>query len=114
MFQNGYNHCTDEALGTYIAPVNEYMQGYITQKAQDTEDQGYDFEEPEVAQYVFCTPFEIENKIFYFQLGCADGRTDKIAVNIYEDSACTTRSIVDGFDDSNVDISAIQVSISLV
>jgi len=109
VFENGYNHCTDTALGTYITSVPEYMQGYLAQKEQDTEDQGYEYEEPEVAQYAYCTPFEIENQMFYFQLGCADDSTEKLAVNIYEDNTCTTRSAVDGYDDSNIDVSAVQV-----
>ena len=110
MFEAGSNHCTDDSLGTYIATVPEYMQGYLAQKEQDTEDQGYEYEESDVAQYAYCTPFEIENQMFYFQLGCADGTTEELAVNIYEDNTCTTRSVVDGFDDSNIDVSAIQVS----
>ena len=113
VFENGYNHCTDDALGTYITSVPEYMLGYLAQKEQDTEDQGYEYEEPEVAQYAYCTPFEIENQMFYFQLGCADDTTEKLAVNIYTDNTCTTRSAVDGYDDSNIDVSAIQVMITL-
>ena len=109
VFENGYNHCTDDALGTYITSVPEYMLGYLAQKEQDTEDQGYEYGEPEVAQYAYCTPFEIENQMFYFQLGCADDTTEKLAVNIYTDNTCTTRSTVDGYDDSNIDVSAIEV-----
>jgi len=109
MFENGYNHCTDTPLGTYISSVPQFMQGYLSQKEQDTEDQGYEWEAPDVAQYAYCTPFEIENKIYYFQLGCSDSTVEEIAVNIYEDDACTQRSAVDGFDDSNIDVSSIQV-----
>jgi len=111
MYENGYNHCTDKPLGTYTVTVPLFMQGYLNQKEQDTEDQGYEWEQPEVGQYAYCTAFEIQNQIYYFQLGCADGTSEQIAVNIYEDNACTVRSVVDGYDDSNIDVSEIQVRV---
>ena len=46
---------------------------------------------------------------YYMQLGCADSSTQAIAVNIYQDNQCTKRSIVDGMDDSTIDVSEIQV-----
>lgn len=109
MFANGYNHCTDSPIGTYIASVPQFVQGYLSQKEQDTEDQGYEWASPDVAQYAYCTPYEIENKMYYMQLGCADVSVEKLVVNIYEDSSCTKRSKVDGYDDSNIDVSEIQV-----
>jgi hypothetical protein len=77
---------------------------------QEMEDQGYEnWETPEVAQYVECTGFVIENQQFYMQLGCADGTSQALAVNIYKDNECTQRSVVDGYDDSNIDVSEVQV-----
>jgi len=74
------------------------------------EDQGYeDYELPEVAQYAYCTAMEIQNKMYYFQMGCADGESQGLAVNIYEDNTCTTRSYVEGYDDANIDVSELQV-----
>jgi hypothetical protein len=102
-------HCADDPIGTYIAPVPYFVQGYIQDYAQDMEEQGYDYEYPAVATYISCTAFTIQNQQFYFQLGCADGTSQALAVNIYTDKACTTRSVVDGYDDSNIDVSEIKV-----
>jgi len=110
MHEHGYQkQCTDDPTGTYIAPVPYFLDGYLKDIAQEMEDQGYEYQAPDVAQYIECTPFVIENVQYYFQVGCADGTSQALAVNIYEDNACTTRSVVDGFDDSNIDVSSIQV-----
>ena len=109
MFENGYHHCTDSPTGTYITSVPQFALGYLAQKEQDTEDQGYEWAAPDVAQYAYCTPYEIENKMYYMQLGCADGSVEQLAVNIYEDDTCTKKSKIDGFDDANIDVSDIQV-----
>ena len=109
VFDEAYNHCGDDPVGTYITPVPYFVQGYLQQEAQDMYDQGYDYQMPEVSQYAYCTPYQTENQILYFQLGCSDASNQELAVNIYEDNACTVRSQVDGYDDSNIDVSAIQV-----
>lgn len=115
VFENGAHHCTDTPVGTYITPVQHYLQGVLDQKQQDMEDQGYeDYELAEVSQYVACTPMEIQNNMYYFQVGCADDSHQALAVNIYQDNTCTTRSAVDGFDDANIDASDIQASLFLV
>lgn len=107
----GYQkQCTDDPVGTYIAPVPYFVDAYLQDIAMEAEDQGYDYEAPEVAQYTQCTPFTIQNKQYYFQLGCADDTSQKLAVNIYEDNACSVRSVVDGYDDTNIDVSKVQVS----
>ena len=48
---------------------------------------------------------------YYTQLGCSDDSTQSIAVNIYSDNTCETRSEVDGYDDANVDLSELEVSL---
>ena len=115
MYDTGYNHCGDDPVGTYITPVPYFVQGYLAQQEQDMQDQGYDYEAAAVADYAYCTPYEIaNNQIIYLQLGCADadydGSNQQLAVNIYQDNLCTKRSQVDGFDDANIDVSAIAVS----
>ena len=109
MFDTGYNHCSDDPIGTYVTPVSRFVQGYLEQQEQDYEDQGLEYEAPDVAQYAYCTEYEIQNQIFYFQLGCADDNSG-LAVNIYTDNACTIKSEVNGFDDANIDVSQIKVS----
>lgn len=108
IYANGYKQCSDTAKGTYITPVPYFAQGYINQKQQDTEDQGQEYELPSAAMYAYCTPQQINQQWFYLQLGCADGNSQKLAVNIYTDNVCTNRSVVDGMDDANIDVSAIQ------
>jgi hypothetical protein len=110
IYQNGYKQCSDTAVGTYVTPVAYFMQGYLSQKASDAEDQGLEYELPSAAQYAYCTPFMSNQVYYYFQLGCSDVSTQEVAVNIYEDSTCTRRSAVEGIDDANVDVSEIQVS----
>jgi hypothetical protein len=110
LFENSGKQCADQPMGTYITPVPNFMAGYLENIQQAKEDQGYDdWEAPDVAQYIECTAFEIENQQFYFQLGCADGTSQALAVNIYSDNTCTNRSIVQGYDDSNIDVSALKV-----
>ena len=110
VYDKAANHCTDDPVGTYTSPVPYFVDGYLQQQEQDMEDQGYEYESPDVAQYVYCVPMQIQNQILYFQLGCSDVSTQELAVNIYADNECTTRSAVEGYDDSNIDASAISVS----
>ena len=74
------------------------------------QDQGYDdYVAPDVAQYIACTRVVIQNDEYWLQLGCADGTSQALSVNIYSDNTCTTRSSVDGYDDSNIDTSELEV-----
>jgi hypothetical protein len=109
VFPNHYNQCADTPVGTYIAPVSSYINGYLNQKAQDMEDQGYEYEWPDAGQYTSCTAFQSQNQVYYMQLGCADGNSLALAVNMYTDNTCTTRSVVDGMDDSVIDVTDITV-----
>jgi len=105
-----YKQCQDTPIGTYITPVSKFLQGYLQYYMQIQEDKGNDdYELPEVADYAYCTRVVIQNEEYYLQIGCADGNSLSIAVNIYSDNTCTTRSVVDGYDDSNIDISEIQL-----
>jgi len=113
--EHGYQkQCQDDPVGTYIAEVPYFMNGYLQEVEQETEEQGYEYQEPAAAQYLQCTAFVIENQQFYLQIGCADDTSLALAVNIYEDNACTVRSTVDGYDDSNIDVSSIQVRTDLL
>jgi hypothetical protein len=107
----GYKQCTDEPVGTYITPVPNFLQGYLEYYLQIQEDKGNeDFELPDAANYAYCTRAVIQNEEYWLQIGCSDGTTQSLSVNIYSDNTCTTRSVVDGYDDSNIDVSNIQVS----
>lgn len=106
-----YKQCQDDPVGTYITPVPNFLQGYLQYYMQIQEDKGYDdYELPEAANYAYCTRVVIQNQELYLQMGCADDNSLSIAVNIYEDNTCTTRSsAVDGYDDANIDVSEIQL-----
>jgi hypothetical protein len=113
MHAKGYpKQCTDEPLGTYFVSVPTFVSGYMYDLKQQMQDKGMgdDYTAPSVATYIDCTPFVINNQQFYLQLGCADKTTQALAVNIYTDSSCTQRSVVNGYDDSTIDVSAIEVS----
>ena len=45
------------------------------------------------------------------QLGCSESSSSSLSVNIYSDNTCETKSEVEGYDDSNIDISEIQIRI---
>lgn len=112
MFQmHNHDYCDqDKFMGTYIATVPDFVTGWLQEKQQQAADNGNDdYAAPDAAQYAQCTPFQIQGTYYYMQLGCADGATGQIAVNIYEDNACTVRSAVDGSDDANFDVSDLQV-----
>jgi hypothetical protein len=108
----GYQkQCSDDPMGTYVAPVPYFMNGWLQEIVMEMSDQGYDYQVPSAAQFIACTPYQFNGQQYYFQLGCADGTTQALAVNIYSDNTCTTRSLVDGYDDSNIDVSALQVRV---
>jgi hypothetical protein len=112
VFENGYKQCTDGALGTYVSAVPTFVQGYLSQKEQDAEDQGQDYEYPDAAQYIACTAYQINNKDYFFQLGCSGESNLAIEVKIYEDNACTQLSSLESSVATDIDVSAIQVRCS--
>lgn len=109
VFENGYKQCTDGALGTYVSPVPIFLQGYLSQKEQDAEDQGQDYDYPDATQYIACTAYQINGKEYYFQLGCSGETNLAIEVKIYEDNACSKLSSLESSVATDIDVSAIQV-----
>jgi hypothetical protein len=108
--EQGYKQCTDEPVGTYITPVSNFFEGYLQYYMQIQTDKGYDdYELPDAANYAYCTRMVIQNQEYWLQMGCADGTSQSIAVNIYTDNTCTIRSTVGGYDDANIDVSELQV-----
>jgi len=111
IFAQGYNLCIDDLMGTYITPVPTFVDAYLQQLEANEQDKGNDdYATPDSATYTQCTRIEIQNKEHYVQLGCTDGTSQSVSVNIYTDNTCETRSEVDGYDDANIDVSDIQVS----
>ena len=98
-------------MGTYIAPVPTFVNAYMEQLLQNELDQGNEeYSLPNEVQYTECYRQVIQNKEYWLQVGCTDGTSQSLSVNIYQDNTCTTRSTVNGFDDSNIDVSQLQVS----
>ena len=109
IFENGYKQCGDTPIGTYVTTVPNFLNGYLNQKVQDAEDQGQDFEYPDVAQYIACTAFDINDKNYYLQFGCSDETSQAVAINIFDDNACTKPSSVDRSALADIDLSSVQV-----
>jgi len=108
--EHGYKQCVDDPIGTYISPVPNFLEGYLQYYTQIQTDKGYDdYELPDSAQYAYCTRVVIQNQEYWLQMGCTDGTSQALSVNIYSDNTCTTRSEVDGYDDANIDVSEIQL-----
>jgi hypothetical protein len=110
---SGSHHCSSDPIGTYVTAVPYYMQGYLAEIEQKNSDMGVDdYVTPDAAQYSSCVPYETNSGYYWLQLGCADDTTQSLAVNFYSDNECKKRSVVDGYDDSTIDVSAVQVSAS--
>lgn len=101
-------------MGTYITPVPYFTAAYLEQLESNKQDQGYDdYVAPDAAAYIDCTYLQIEGKEYYVQLGCTDGTSQSISVNIYTDNTCETKSTVNGYDDANIDVSELKVCVFL-
>mmetsp|Transcript_28947 Transcript_28947/g.42664 ORF Transcript_28947/g.42664 Transcript_28947/m.42664 type:complete len:419 (+) Transcript_28947:138-1394(+) len=107
VFEHGYKQCSDEPIGTYITPVGYFVDAYLNHIASQYADKGNDdWAAPDVAQYTQC---QMYNNQYYVQLGCTDGTSQSLSVNIFSDNTCETRDVQDGFDDANIDVSDLQV-----
>mmetsp|Transcript_25422 Transcript_25422/g.37146 ORF Transcript_25422/g.37146 Transcript_25422/m.37146 type:complete len:417 (-) Transcript_25422:191-1441(-) len=110
VFDHSYKQCSDEPIGTYIVPVSVFVAGWTDEMAQKNADEGIDdYVAPDAAEYVACSQKVVNNVEYYLQVGCADGTTQAIGVNIYSDNTCETRDVEHGSDDANVDLSEIQI-----
>lgn len=107
MYEKSYKHCSDTPMGTYLTPVSTFVNAYLNQLVSNAADEGYeDYEVPEVAAaWAQCGQGPKVNGVqYYYQVGCSDTNPLALAVNIYEDAQCLTASVVNGYDDSNIQI----------
>jgi hypothetical protein len=109
IFENGYKQCADTPIGTYVTSVPNFLNGYLSQMAQDAQDQGQDYEYPDASQFISCTAYEIDNKYYYLQFGCSDETTQAVTINVFDDNACTKPSSVGSTSTDSIDISSLQV-----
>jgi len=108
MYEKYYNHCADKALGTYMIDVPTFVQAYYDQLELNGADMyGDDYELPS-SDYINCYPYETNNGVYYVQIGCTDGTSQSLSINLYKDSTCTTHDRnEDGFDDTTLDVSGL-------
>lgn len=110
VFEHGYKQCSDEPMGTYVTDVPTFVYAYMQQKLQNQQDLGNDdYATPESIQYTSCTRRVVDNVEYFVQLGCSDGTSQALSLNIYKDDTCTERDSQNGSDDANADVSELQV-----
>jgi len=112
VFEKGYKQCSDEPMGTYMTSVPTFVSAYMDQLEENAIDIGSDdYITPDSAQYINCYPYESQSgNIYYIQLGCTDGTSQSLSVNIYKDITCTQPDVENGYDDAQgIDVSDLQL-----
>jgi len=109
MYDKYYNHCSDKSVGTYMIDVPTFMSAYLGQLDLNGKDMyGDDYETP-AGTYIDCYPYELNNNVYYVQMGCTDGNSQSLSVNLYKDNTCTQHDRnADGIDDTTIDVSDLQ------
>lgn len=110
MYTHYQNHCTDKPIGTYMSTVPTFVSAWVDQMDLNSEDmQGDDYVTPDTT-YVNCYPYQNNNgDVYYVQLGCTDGNSQSLSVNAYKDNTCTKPNTKNGYDDTNLDVSDLQL-----
>lgn len=145
LYEKYYNHCKDRPIGTYMADVPTFVQGWADQMELVAEEMdGDDIVVPDTT-YINCYPYETNYGVvskfnlyqtvevcilsiavklilfvtrlfvftyfqYYVKLGCGDGDSQSLAVNLYSDNTCETpnRSSY-GSDDVSIDVSSFNL-----
>lgn len=110
MYEHSSNHCTDKPVGTYMTTVPTFVSAYIDQLEANAADIGSDDYESPDTTFVSCYPYETNNGVYYAQLGCTDGDSKSLSVQLYADNTCETPDKdANGNDDLNFDASSLQI-----
>ena len=113
MYGGGHNNCARAQLGTYYAPVGDFVKGYTKQKDLDYKIQDYDYDVPDEMAYTTCTAAYGDDdggSAVYLKLGCNDSTGKAIAMKAYEDSSCTEpKSSSYNIKNLGIDISDLRV-----
>jgi len=110
MFNQGNDQCDNRSSGTYIVQVPHFVDALVSQEESDAYDLGEDYEHPaSYSSYSQCTQIEIGDENYWLQLGCSDSSSKSLAVNIYSDGTCETKVTVEDWDDSNIDVSDLEI-----
>lgn len=110
IFEKAYQHCTDKPIGTYMTDVSTFVAAYLDQlELNSYEAESDDYVAPD-STYVDCYPYETNNGVYYVKLGCTDGTSQSLSVNVYKDNTCTESDRnADGMDDTTLDASDLQI-----
>jgi hypothetical protein len=105
-----YNHCADKPVGTYMTTVPIFAGAWVDQMDLNAADMyGDDYVSPDTT-YINCYPYEADSgNIYYVQLGCTDGNSQQLSVNVYSDNTCQTPDKSSGTDDTILDASELQL-----
>jgi hypothetical protein len=112
MYGGGHNNCARAQLGTYYAPVGDFVRGYTKQKDMDYKLQGNDYDVPDELAYTTCTAAYGDDdggSAVYLQLGCNGSTGKAIAMNAYEDSSCSIAKSNYNIKNLGLDISDLRV-----
>jgi len=112
VFEKGYKQCSDEPMGTYMTSVPTFVSAFMDQLGENAIDIGIDdYTTPDSADYINCSQYESQSgNIYYVQLGCTDGTSQSLSVNIYKDNICTQPDVENGYDDAQgIDVSDLQL-----
>lgn len=102
MYDKSTNYCTDTPMGTYVASVPTFVNAYLEQAEDNANDEGIEYSYPDASMYLDCVYKQINGVDYYLHLGCADDNSNSLAVNIYTDAQCTEPSVINGYDDANI------------
>lgn len=111
MYEKYYNHCADKPIGTYMVDVPTFVSAYIDQLDLNADDKnGDDYVSPD-STYVSCSQYQSSSgSVYYVQLGCTDGTSQSLSVNVYKDNTCSKPDKNShGLDDTNMDASNLQI-----
>jgi hypothetical protein len=109
MYEKYYNHCKDKPIGTYMTDVPTFISAWVNQLDLNSEDVGGDDYVSPDTTFVNCYPYETNNGVYYVQLGCTDGDSQSLSVNVYKDNTCETPDKNEhGMDDTYIDVSSLQ------
>lgn len=96
IFDNGDSECSDGSEGfytdvpTYVAAMNKHDKNtYVADS------------------YLDCIEKKVRGKPYYVRLGCSTTSTQALAVNLYEDSSCSTLSTLGSI--TELDVSDLEV-----
>mmetsp|Transcript_19611 Transcript_19611/g.27586 ORF Transcript_19611/g.27586 Transcript_19611/m.27586 type:complete len:425 (+) Transcript_19611:240-1514(+) len=114
VFETAWKQCSDDPMGTYMTSVPTFVGAYMDQIEANNLDMGNDdWQLPDSADYINCYPYENPNSgnVYYVQLGCTDGTSQSLSVNIYKDNICSEPDdSEDGYNDAQgLDVSDLQL-----